>query len=108
MLGAAFVSGWLPEEGACYLTVNPNLPVGESQITVKDAPVDAFWSISRYNMDGYLQDNRLDAFSVNNPTCRPNDDGSVAVNLGGCWLFPTAQKTLYQNGLIYLSEQRQA
>lgn len=84
MLGTAFGWGGLPEEDAYYLNVNPNLPVGEYQITVKDVPVKAFWSISMYNADGYFQDNPFDAYSVNNLTGKPNDDGSVTVNLGGC------------------------
>ncbi len=84
LLGSAFGWGGLPVEDAYYLNVQPNLPVGEYQITVKDVPVDAFWSISVYNKDGYFQKNDLNAYSVNNISGKPNKDGSFTVNFGGC------------------------
>jgi hypothetical protein len=46
-------------------------------LTVRDVPVDGFWSISVYNADGYFQPNDRNAYSVNNVTAKPNDDGSV-------------------------------
>jgi hypothetical protein len=78
-------SGWggLPEHEATYLNVEPKLPVGSYQLTVKDVPVDAFWSISLYNRDGYFQENEHKAYSVNNITGKPNKDGSFTVNFGG-------------------------
>lgn len=78
-------AGWggLPEEEAVYLNIEPNLPVGAYQLTVKDVPVDAFWSISLYNKDGYFQKNDQDAYSVNNLTGTPNPDGSFTVHFGG-------------------------
>jgi hypothetical protein len=84
ILGSAFGWGGLPIEEAYYLNVNPNLPVGEYQVTVKDVPVDAFWSISLYNKKGYFQKNDLDAYSVNNISGKPNKDGSFTVHFGGC------------------------
>ncbi len=84
LLGSAFGWGGLPIEDAYYLNVEPNFPVGEYQLTVKDAPVDAFWSISVYNKDGYFEKNDLDAYSVNNISGKPNKDGSFTVNFGGC------------------------
>ena len=84
LLGSAFGWGGLPAEEAYYLNVNPELPVGEYQITVKDVPVDAFWSISMYNEEGYFQKNDFDAYSVNNISGTPNADGSFTINFGGC------------------------
>lgn len=84
LIGSAFGWGGLPIEEAYYLNVNPNLPVGEYQVTVKDVPVDAFWSISLYNKKGYFQKNDLDAYSVNNISGKPNKDGSFTVHFGGC------------------------
>lgn len=83
LIGAAFVWGGLPEDEAYYITVEPNLPVGAYQITVKDVPVDAFWSISVYNKDGYFEENEYDAYSVNDITGTPNEDGSFTVHFGG-------------------------
>ncbi|MDG2305305.1 MAG: DUF1254 domain-containing protein [Candidatus Binatia bacterium] len=84
LLGSAFGWGGLPAEEAYYLNVNPELPVGKYHITVKDVPVDAFWSISMYNKDGYFEKNDFDAYSVNNISGTPNSDGSFTINFGGC------------------------
>ncbi len=73
----------MPEYEAYYLTVEPNLPVGAYQLTVKDVPVDAFWSIDLYNRDGYFQKNEHNAYSVNNITGKRNKDGSFIVHFGG-------------------------
>lgn len=83
LLGTAFGWGGLPEYEAFYLNVEPKLPVGAYQLTVKDVPVDAFWSISLYNRDGYFQKNEHDAYSVNNITGKRNKDGSFTVHFGG-------------------------
>lgn len=83
IIGTAMGWGGLPEEEAYYLTVTPNLPVGAYQVTLKDVPVDAFWSISLYNKEGYFQENKYNAYSVNNVTGTPNKDGSYTVNFGG-------------------------
>jgi len=83
LLGTAMGWGGLPEHEAYYLTVEPNLPVGAYQLTVKDVPVDAFWSISLYNKEGFFQENEYNAYSVNNITGTPNKDGSFTVHFGG-------------------------
>ena len=83
LLGTAFGWGGLPEYEAFYLNIEPNLPVGAYEITVKDVPVDAFWSISLYNKDGYFQENEHNAYSVNSVTATPNEDGSFTIHFGG-------------------------
>ncbi len=83
LLGTAFGWGGLPENEAYYLTIEPNLPVGAYELTVNDVPVDAFWSISLYNKDGYFQENEYNAYSVNSVTATPNKDGSFTVHFGG-------------------------
>ena len=83
LLATAWGWGGLPIYEAYYLNVEPNLPVGAYKITVKDVPVDAFWSISVYNKDGYFQKNEYDAYSVNNISGTPNADGSFTIHFGG-------------------------
>jgi hypothetical protein len=47
-------------------------------------PVDGFRSVSVYNAEGRLEENDRGAYSVDNLTATPNDDGSVTVDFGGC------------------------
>ncbi|WP_205749342.1 DUF1214 domain-containing protein [Desulfopila sp. IMCC35008] len=83
LLGTAWGWGGLPQEEAFYLNVEPNLPVGAYQLTFRDVPVDAFWSVSLYNKDGYFDPNDEDAYSVNSLTGTPNEDGSFTIHFGG-------------------------
>lgn len=83
LIGTAVGWGGLPEEEAYYVNVEPNLPVGAYQLTVKDVPVDAFWSVSLYNKEGFFQENEYNAYSMNNISGTPNKDGSFTVNFGG-------------------------
>lgn len=84
LIGTAAGWGGLPDREARYISVEPGLPAGEYKLTVRDVPVDGFWSISLYNADGFFQANDRGAYSVNNITATPNDDGSVTVQFGGC------------------------
>jgi hypothetical protein len=84
LIGTAGGWGGLPQTEAFYLNVSPDLPVGRYRLTVKDVPVDAFWSISLYNAEGFFETNDRNANSVNSITALPNDDGSFTVNFGGC------------------------
>jgi hypothetical protein len=84
LIGAAAGWGGLPGHEAIYLNTNPGLPPGEYQLTVRDVPVDGFWSISLYNAAGYFEPNDRDAYSVNNLTATADGDGSVTVHFGGC------------------------
>lgn len=76
--------GGLPETEAFYANVNPGLPVGEYSITVGGVPVDAFWSVSLYNADGFFQPNDQNRYSINSITATPNVDGTITINFGGC------------------------
>ncbi len=82
LLGAAFGWGGLPVYEAVYVAKNQPNPAGEFQLTVKDVPVDGFWSISIYNKDGYFEKNKFDSYSINSVAAKPNNDGSVTVNFG--------------------------
>lgn len=83
LVGTAWAWGGLPEEEAFYLNFEPNLPVGAYTLTVKDVPVDAFWSVSVYNKDGFFQANEYEAYSVNNISGTSNADGSFTIHFGG-------------------------
>jgi len=82
----ATAAGWggLPDREARYVSVDPDGASGDHKLTVRDVPVDGFWSISVYNAAGFFEQNDRGAYSVNNITARPNDDGSITVHFGGC------------------------
>ena len=83
-IGTAIGWGGLPDEEATYLNVEPHLPVGEYRLVVRDVPVDAFWSISLYNAEGFFEAADEGGCSVNSVTATPEGDGSIIVHLGGC------------------------
>jgi len=83
LLGSAVGWAGLPEEEAYYVNVEPNLPVGAYELTVKNVPVDAFWSVSLYNKEGFFQENKYNAYSVNSISGTANDDGSFTIHFGG-------------------------
>jgi hypothetical protein len=83
LLGTAAGWGGLPDREARYIGVEPRLPVGEYRLTVRDVPVDGFWSVSVYNADGYFEPNTRGAYSINNLTGSRNADGSITIHFGG-------------------------
>ena len=54
------------------------------KLTVKDVPVEGFWSISLYNAEGFFAPNKFNAYTLNNITGKKSGDGSVAIQFGGC------------------------
>ncbi len=86
LLGTAMGWGGNPDRDATYLNITPAGNDGKTDYTlaVKDVPVDGFWSVSLYNAEGYYQKNDYNAYSVNSVTAKHRDDGSVAIQFGGC------------------------
>jgi hypothetical protein len=86
LIGSAIGWGGNPESAAIYTGAFPQANDGKTvhTITVKDVPVDGFWSISVYNALGYFEQNDAGAYSINNLTAKSNPDGSVTVQFGGC------------------------
>jgi len=89
-------AGWggNPERDAKYMSVFPEHNDGATahRLTVRDVPVDGFWSISVYNEAGYFVPNTEQQYSVNNVTAVPDEDGSVTVRFGDA--DPTAPNRL--------------
>jgi hypothetical protein len=86
LIGAAAAWGGNPDKDATYLNVVPAKNDGTTahKVVVKDVPVDAFWSISVYNAEGYYQKNELNAYTINSITGKKGADGSTTIQFGGC------------------------
>lgn len=82
LIGTAAGWGGLPTEEASYIGVNPGLPPEAYELTVRDVPVDAFWSISVYDANGFFVPNARGVYSVNSVTGVRNTDGSITVRFG--------------------------
>ena len=78
LIGAAAAWGGNPRQDAIYLNVTPPNNDGKTiyRLTVKDVPVDGFWSISVYDAKGYYEPNPDNAYSLNNITAKTGEDGS--------------------------------
>lgn len=82
LLGCASGWGGLPSHEAHYLNVDPQLPVGDYSLNMADVPVDAFWSISVYNAEGYFEPNPFGLNNLNSVTAIPDPNGSTTVWFG--------------------------
>ncbi|MEX0158623.1 MULTISPECIES: DUF1254 domain-containing protein [unclassified Microbacterium] len=82
LIGTAAGWGGLPSSEAFYINVDPGLPVADFAFTARNVPVDAFWSVSVYNAEGYFEPNDKGVNSVNSVTAVKDDDGAVTVRFG--------------------------
>lgn len=85
LLGAASAWGGNPDKDAVYLNVFPKLNDGRTvyRITVKEVPVDAFWSVCVYNAQGFFEKNAAEAYTINSLTAKKDADGAVTIQFGG-------------------------
>jgi len=85
LIGTAAGWGGNPEKDAKYLNVVPSKNDGKTAyvLSVKDVPVDAFWSISVYNAKGYFEKNSQNAYTLNSLTSKKEADGSIIIHFGG-------------------------
>jgi len=85
LIGTAAGWGGNPEKDAKYLNVVPPKNDGKTvyKLTVKDVPVEAFWSVSVYNAKGYYEKNNLNAYTLNSITAKKETDGSIIIRFGG-------------------------
>lgn len=85
LLGTAAGWGGNPAAAALYSGYEPQNNDGKTayELTIRDVPVDGFWSVSVYNQGGYFEQNAWDAYTVNDVTAERNADGSVTIHFGG-------------------------
>jgi para-nitrobenzyl esterase len=86
LMGTAVGWGGNPPSAAVYEGFFPARNDGKivHRLTLKDVPVDGFWSVSVYNAEGFFEKNDLSAYSLNNLTAEADPNGSVTVLFGGC------------------------
>lgn len=86
LIGTAIGWGGNPRSAADYQSYYPPKNDGKTayRLTLKDVPVDGFWSVSLYNGKGFFQKNALGAYSLNNMTAKPDASGAFVIQFGGC------------------------
>ena len=86
LIGTAIGWGGNPRYAADYQSFYPPKNDGKTvyRLTLKDVPVDGFWSISVYNGNGFFEKNELGAYSLNNLTAKPDASGAYLIQFGGC------------------------
>lgn len=85
LLGTAAGWGGNPKSAAMYVGETPAKNDGQTvyRITLKEVPVDGFWSVSVYNKEGFFEKNPQNAYTLNNVTAKRGADGGVTIQFGG-------------------------
>ncbi len=85
LIGTAGGFGGLPSKNAVYYNYNqPEIEAKAYSMTLKDVPVNAFWSFTVYNSDGYLFESDYGLSNINSSTAKANADGSYTIYFGMC------------------------
>jgi hypothetical protein len=84
LIGTAAGWGANPPKAAIYTFGAPPDASGNTAytLTMKDVPVDGFWSVIVYNKDGFFEA-PVEQASFNSVTAKPEADGSVILHFGG-------------------------
>jgi len=85
LLGTAAGWGGNPRQDAIYIGAFPARNDGTTayRVTIRDVPVDGFWSYTVYDARGYMFENPERAYSVNNVTAKRSADGAYRIQFGG-------------------------
>jgi hypothetical protein len=84
LIGTAAGWGANPPKAAIYVFGLPQDNSGKTAytLTLKDVPVDGFWSVIVYNKDGFFEA-PVEQASLNSVTAKAESDGSVVLRFGG-------------------------
>lgn len=95
LVGTAAGWGANPPKAAIYIFGAPPDNSGKTvyTLTLKDVPVDGFWSVIVYNKDGFFEA-PVEQASFNSVTAKPEADGRVVLRFGGDASQPNYLRTM--------------